>query len=146
MSRPLAGKVAIVTGAATGIGQAIAITLASAGARVVVNHLNTPDLAEAVVSQVADEAGEAIAVAADVSKRSDFAALIDAASLASTGGTSWSTTPRSRWSSLSRTSPKTSSTTASRSTSKARSTAANSRSSAWPTVGGSSTSRAQRRA
>jgi 3-oxoacyl-[acyl-carrier protein] reductase len=78
MNRPLEGKVAIVTGAATGIGKAIAITLASAGARIVVNHPNTPGLAEAVVSQVSDEGSEAIAVAGDVSKRSDFAALVEA--------------------------------------------------------------------
>jgi NAD(P)-dependent dehydrogenase (short-subunit alcohol dehydrogenase family) len=52
MNDELAGKVAIVTGAATGIGKAIAFAFGAAGARVVVNHLDTPDLAEAVVAQI----------------------------------------------------------------------------------------------
>jgi 3-oxoacyl-[acyl-carrier protein] reductase len=39
---PLAGRVAIVTGAATGIGKGIADRLAADGARVVVNYLDTP--------------------------------------------------------------------------------------------------------
>jgi NAD(P)-dependent dehydrogenase (short-subunit alcohol dehydrogenase family) len=43
MSSELQGKVAIVTGAATGIGKAIAFAFGTAGARVVVNHLGTPD-------------------------------------------------------------------------------------------------------
>jgi NAD(P)-dependent dehydrogenase (short-subunit alcohol dehydrogenase family) len=44
MSRELEGKVGIVTGAATGIGKAIALAFGAADARVVVNHLDTPDL------------------------------------------------------------------------------------------------------
>jgi 3-oxoacyl-[acyl-carrier protein] reductase len=79
MSGELEGKVAIVTGAATGIGRAIATALAAAGGRVVVNHLNTPELADAVVATIADGGGEAIAVTADVGARSDFATLVDAA-------------------------------------------------------------------
>jgi NAD(P)-dependent dehydrogenase (short-subunit alcohol dehydrogenase family) len=51
MSRELEGKVLIVTGAATGIGKAIAFAFGEAGARVVVNHLDTPDLAEAVAAE-----------------------------------------------------------------------------------------------
>ena len=39
----LGGKCALVTGAATGIGKAIATTLAAAGAQVVVNHNHTPE-------------------------------------------------------------------------------------------------------
>jgi 3-oxoacyl-[acyl-carrier protein] reductase len=74
----LSGKAAIVTGAATEIGKAIATALASSGGRVVVNHLNTPDLAETVVAEIECNGGEAIAVAADVSKRSDYQALVDA--------------------------------------------------------------------
>jgi 3-oxoacyl-[acyl-carrier protein] reductase len=78
MSGGLEGKVAIVTGAATGIGKAIATALANDGAHVVINHLDTPDLAAAVVAQITDDGGEAIAVAADVSSRNDYAAMIDA--------------------------------------------------------------------
>jgi 3-oxoacyl-[acyl-carrier protein] reductase len=79
MSSQLEGKVAIVTGAATGIGKAIALAFGAAGARVVVNHLDTPDLAEAVVARISRDGGEALAVAADVSRRADFEALVSAA-------------------------------------------------------------------
>jgi short chain dehydrogenase/Protein of unknown function (DUF3224) len=61
------------------IGKAIATALATSGARVVVNHLNTRDQAATVVAQIAASGGEAIAVAADVSRRSEYAALVEAA-------------------------------------------------------------------
>jgi len=63
----LTGKVAIVTGAATGIGKAIALDLAAAGVQVVVNHLDTPAQADAVVAQIRAQGGSAIAAQADVS-------------------------------------------------------------------------------
>lgn len=77
--KPLAGKVAIVTGAATGIGRAIAKRLAADGAAVVVNHLDTPDRAEAVRGEIETEGGTAIAVRADVSRRADFDNLFQTA-------------------------------------------------------------------
>jgi NAD(P)-dependent dehydrogenase (short-subunit alcohol dehydrogenase family) len=61
------GQVAIVAGA--GIGKAIAYAFDEIGARVVVNHLDTPGLAKAVVAQISREGGEAFAVAADISSR-----------------------------------------------------------------------------
>jgi 3-oxoacyl-[acyl-carrier protein] reductase len=79
MSRELEGKVAIVTGAATGIGKAIAHAFGAAGANVAVNHLDTPELAEAVVAQILRDGGEALAVAADISSRAQFEALVAAA-------------------------------------------------------------------
>lgn len=79
MSRELEGKVGIVTGAATGIGKAIALALGAADARVVVNHLDTPDLADAVVAQISRDGGEALAVAADISQREEFEMLVQAA-------------------------------------------------------------------
>jgi 3-oxoacyl-[acyl-carrier protein] reductase len=79
MNRELEGQVAIVTGAATGIGKAIASAFGEAGARVVVNHLDTPDLAKAVVAQISRNGGEAFAVAADVSSRAEFEAMVRAA-------------------------------------------------------------------
>jgi 3-oxoacyl-[acyl-carrier protein] reductase len=79
MSRELEGKVGIVTGAATGIGKAIALAFGAVGARVVVNHLDTPDLADAVVAQISRDGGEALAVAADISRREAFEMLVQAA-------------------------------------------------------------------
>lgn len=58
-------------------GKAIALGLAGDGARVVVNHLNTPELAEAVVAQITRDGGEAITVVADVGKRVEYTAMVD---------------------------------------------------------------------
>src|SRR4029450_465168 len=79
MSRELEGKVGIVTGAATGIGKAIALALGAADARVVVNHLDTPDLADAVVAQIARGGGKRLLAAADISQREEFDMLVHAA-------------------------------------------------------------------
>jgi 3-oxoacyl-[acyl-carrier protein] reductase len=78
MSGPRKGKVAIVTGAATGIGKAIATALAADGRRVAVNHLDTPDLADALVATIESNGGEAFAFPADVGERDEYAALVDA--------------------------------------------------------------------
>ncbi|MBT9466293.1 MAG: 3-oxoacyl-ACP reductase FabG [Hydrogenophaga sp.] len=67
MSLTLAGQAAVVTGAATGIGRAIAILFAQAGARVVVNHLNQPQEAATVVQAIKNAGGQAVAISADVS-------------------------------------------------------------------------------
>jgi 3-oxoacyl-[acyl-carrier protein] reductase len=73
----LAGKTALVTGAATGIGKAIASALAAAGARVVVNHPHTPEPAAAVVADIAAAGGSALAVAADISSRAEYQAMVE---------------------------------------------------------------------
>ncbi len=77
MSARLAGKVAIVTGSGSGIGQSIAIRLASEGASVVVNYRGKPDGADATKSQIEAAAGKAITVQADVSKLTDTQNLVD---------------------------------------------------------------------
>jgi 3-oxoacyl-[acyl-carrier protein] reductase len=80
VSRPVAsleGKVALVTGAATGIGKAIAIALATDGAHVVVNHLNTPAAAADVIERIEKAGGTASAHAADVSIRGDYQSMVD---------------------------------------------------------------------
>lgn len=66
MNISLHNKTAIVTGAATGIGRAIAIMLARAGASVIINHLNRAREADQVVQEIISQGGHAIAVEADV--------------------------------------------------------------------------------
>jgi NAD(P)-dependent dehydrogenase (short-subunit alcohol dehydrogenase family) len=72
----LSAKVAIVTGAGHGAGEAIAHALAAAGARVAVNDLN-PDRAYRVAAAIRDGGGAAIAVTADVSNRFQCVHLIE---------------------------------------------------------------------
>ena len=78
----LRDKVAIVTGAGTGIGQAIAIRLAREGAAVVVDYVGDGSGAERTVKAIADLGGRSIAVAADVSRPDQVERLIDAATSA----------------------------------------------------------------
>jgi glucose 1-dehydrogenase len=63
----LQNKVAIVTGAATGIGQAIATAFAAEGAAVVIDYVGKPGSADDTLAKVQALGGRAIAVAADVS-------------------------------------------------------------------------------
>ncbi|MBB5316410.1 SDR family NAD(P)-dependent oxidoreductase [Tunturibacter empetritectus] len=79
MSGRLAGKVAIVTGSGSGIGQAIAIRFASEGATVVVDYRNNIDQAQATVSKAEAAGGKAILVKADVSNLADTQNLVDQA-------------------------------------------------------------------
>lgn len=69
-------KVAIVTGASKGIGQATAIALARSGMRVVVNYLTSSDEAETLVSHI-NEFSQAIAVRCDVAEPRQVQTLID---------------------------------------------------------------------
>lgn len=66
MTRPLAGKTALVTGGSRGIGRAVALRLAADGARVAVNYRNDSAAAQAVVDQIAGAGGSAFALQADV--------------------------------------------------------------------------------
>ena len=68
MTKTLEGRVALVTGASSGIGAATAVSLAAAGARVAVAARRSDRLSE-LVERVRHRAGEAIAVAADVADR-----------------------------------------------------------------------------
>lgn len=74
----LKDKVAVVTGAASGIGRAIAKLYAQEGAKVVVSDINL-DGAEAVVQEITKAGGEAVAVKTDVSKEADTDAMLDLA-------------------------------------------------------------------
>jgi NAD(P)-dependent dehydrogenase (short-subunit alcohol dehydrogenase family) len=75
----LADKVAVITGASRGIGRAVAKRFASEGARIVVNCRAALDRAEAVVEEIRDGGGEAVAVLADVSTKADAERLRDQA-------------------------------------------------------------------
>jgi NAD(P)-dependent dehydrogenase (short-subunit alcohol dehydrogenase family) len=74
----LNGKVAIVTGAASGMGKAIAELFAAEGAKVVVSDLRQ-ETAQAVVDGIAAKGGEAVAVVANVAKEEDVQNLVDTA-------------------------------------------------------------------
>jgi 3-oxoacyl-[acyl-carrier protein] reductase len=75
----LEGKVAVVTGASRGIGQAIAVDLAANGAKVVINYNASAEAAEGVVTAIKDQGGEAMAVQADVGDFDQAQAMIKTA-------------------------------------------------------------------
>ena len=79
----LSGRVAIVTGANSGIGRGVALELARAGAKVVVNHRPNQDSEQrgnAVVQDITNAGGRAVAIAADISREDDVEQLFRAAS------------------------------------------------------------------
>lgn len=75
-SKPLAGRVAIVTGSGRNIGRAIALSFARAGARVVINGHRDRAALDAVVSEIEGLGGEAIACLADVSRDEEIAGMV----------------------------------------------------------------------
>ena len=71
------GKVALVTGASRGIGRAIARTLASGGANLVVHYHRNQALAEVVAGEIRAQGRRAVAVGADLEKPEDITSLFD---------------------------------------------------------------------
>lgn len=71
----LKGQSALVTGANSGIGLAVAVALANDGANVVVNYVSHPEDAGKVVQQIQNNGGNAIAIKADVSNENEVQAM-----------------------------------------------------------------------
>ncbi len=76
MAEDVAGKVAVVTGGATGIGRAVAAELASRGARVVLAGRNR-ERGEAAAQEIGGSDGRAMFVRADVSREAEVQSLIE---------------------------------------------------------------------
>ena len=74
----LTDRVALVTGGSRGIGRAVAIMLAEAGAAVAVNYRERTDEARAVVDAIRSAGGRAMAIGADVSRSTDVSAMVAA--------------------------------------------------------------------
>src|SRR5437763_9214378 len=74
----LDGKVAVVTGAASGLGSASALRFASEGAAVVVADLNSQG-GEMIVSEIAASGGRAVYQSTDVTSEADIRSVVDRA-------------------------------------------------------------------
>ena len=72
---PLAGQVALITGAAKRIGRSIALRLAADGADVVVNYSSSKAEAESLVGEIASAGRRAVAIRADVTRRAEVVQL-----------------------------------------------------------------------
>ncbi|MBV8630881.1 MAG: glucose 1-dehydrogenase [Silvibacterium sp.] len=77
--RSLEGKVALVTGSSSGIGQGIAEKFAQEGARVVINYSRSAEGGDATLAMVRQAGSDGVIVQADVTKMDDIRRLIDAA-------------------------------------------------------------------
>jgi glucose 1-dehydrogenase len=73
----LAGKVAIVTGASSGIGQSIAVRMAAEGAQVVIDYVGHIEGANETLGAIKNSAGRAIVVQADITQCADITKLGD---------------------------------------------------------------------
>ena len=78
-TKPLAGKVALITGSGRGIGRGIALELGKRGASIVVNYGRSSKSAEAVVAEIANLGSKAVALQADISKPAEVTSLFERA-------------------------------------------------------------------
>lgn len=81
-AQSLRDHIAVVTGASSGIGLAVAEALAAAGSAVVVNYHSNGEAADEVAGRIQQRGGRAITVQADVSQEDDVVRLFDAAASA----------------------------------------------------------------
>lgn len=79
MTERLQGQAVLVTGASRGIGRAIALRVASEGARVGVNYRAGAEAAQAVVAEITEKGGTAVALPGDVADAAAAQALVAAA-------------------------------------------------------------------
>jgi len=82
VSISLAGRTALITGAATGIGAAIACAFAAAGAKVAINHFDQGGVAKKLVREIEAGGGEALALDADVTEAGQVERMFDQAQTA----------------------------------------------------------------
>jgi glucose 1-dehydrogenase len=75
--KSLQGQKALVTGASSGIGRAVALALGRAGADVVVNYASSPEQAEAVAAEIREAGVAAYAHQADVSREDEVRAMFE---------------------------------------------------------------------
>ena len=75
MIRKLEHQVALITGASSGIGAGVALALAKEGARVVVNHSNSADKAQAILDEIKSVGGQGMIIKADVSREEDVTGM-----------------------------------------------------------------------
>ena len=76
-NKRLAGQTALVTGANSGIGEAVALGLGMDGANVVINYITNPEAAEELAHKICEDTlcGEGIAIKADVRKEDQVQAM-----------------------------------------------------------------------
>ena len=77
--KKLSGQTALVTGANSGIGEGVAISLGEAGANVIVNYVSNPDAANAIVEKIKSFGSSAVAIQADVSKEDQVISMFQQA-------------------------------------------------------------------
>jgi glucose 1-dehydrogenase len=75
LPQSLAGQAALVTGASSGIGRAVAVAMARAGADVIVNYVTNPEAAQAVVAEIEQAGRRGLAIRADVSREDQVEAM-----------------------------------------------------------------------